>query len=82
LKGSEEGSEKESTQKSSHKSYQKSSQKIIKLMQEDSTITIAALAETLSVTDRAVKKQIKNLKAKGRIRRIGPDRGGHWEVVQ
>ena len=50
-------------------------------MQRDSTITIAALAETLGVTDRAIKKQIKKLKAEGRIRRIGPDRGGHWEVV-
>ncbi len=69
--GSEKGSEKESSQESS----QNSSQKIIKLMQGDSTITIAAL------TDRAVKKQIKKLKAEDRIRRIGPDRGGHWEVV-
>jgi len=60
---------------------QKSFQKIIKLMQGDSTITIAALSEALGVTDRAVKKQIKKLKAEGRIRRVGPDRGGYWEVV-
>jgi ATP-dependent DNA helicase RecG len=82
LKERKEGSEKESSQERAQKSSQKSSQKIITLMQGDSTITIAALAETLGVTDRAVKKQIQKLKAEGRIRRIGPDRGGHWEVVR
>jgi ATP-dependent DNA helicase RecG len=59
---------------------QKSSQKIIDLMRGDPEITIAGLAKNLSVTDRAIKKQIKKLKAQGRIRRIGPDKGGHWEV--
>lgn len=61
-------------------SSQKSSQKIIDLMQGNPTITIADLAQTLSITDRAIKKQIEKLKAKGRIRRVGPDKGGHWEV--
>ena len=49
-------------------------------MQGNSTITIADLAQTLSITDRAIKKQIDKLKVKGRIRRVGPDKGGHWEV--
>ena len=59
----------------------KSSQKIIELMQSDPAITIADLASTIGVTDRAIKKQIETLKAQGRIRRIGPDKGGHWEVT-
>lgn len=61
---------------------QKSSQKIIELMQDDPTITIADLAQSVGVTDRAIKKQIEKLKAQGQIRRIGPDKGGHWEVVE
>ena len=51
-------------------------------MQRDPTITIAALARSVGITDRAIKKQIEKLKAKGQIWRIGPDKGGHWEVVE
>ena len=60
---------------------QKSSQEIIDLMRGDPETTIAGLANNLSVADRAIKKQIEKLKSQGRIRRIGPDKGGHWEVV-
>lgn len=65
----------------SQKSSQKSSQKIIELMRREPEITIAEMARALGVTDRAVKKQIEKMKSANRIRRVGPDRGGHWEVV-
>jgi ATP-dependent DNA helicase RecG len=68
------------TDTGSPKSSQKSSQKIIELMRGDPEITIAELTKNLSITDRAIKKQIEKLKVEGRIRRIGPDKGGHWEV--
>ena len=66
----------------SQKSSQKSSQKIVELLQSDPTITIARLAQDIGITDRAIKKQLERLRAEGRIRRIGPDKGGHWEVVE
>ena len=66
----------------SEKSSQKSSQKIMDLMRTDPAITIADLMQSIGITDRAIKKQIEKLKAQGRIRRIGPDKGGHWEVVE
>ena len=50
-------------------------------MQRNPKITIAGLAQAVGITDRAIKKQIEKLKAQGLIRRIGPDKGGHWEVV-
>ena len=50
-------------------------------MRVDQTITIAQLVENVGVKDRAIKKQIEKLKAQGRIRRVGPDKGGHWEVI-
>jgi len=68
--------------KSSQKSSQKSSRKIMDLMRTDPAITIADLVQNIGITDRAIKKQIEKLKAQGRIRRIGPDKGGHWEVVE
>ncbi len=66
----------ETTQKSS----QKSSQKIIELIAENPNITIKELAELLKITDRAVKKNIDGLKKAERLRRVGPDKGGYWEV--
>ena len=35
----------------------------------------------LSLTRRGVEEQIKSLKAKGIIRRVGPNKGAHWEVI-
>jgi ATP-dependent DNA helicase RecG len=69
-------------EKSSQKGSQKSSQKIVELMQGDPTVTKVDLAQSVGVTDRAIKKQIEKLKAQGQIRRIGPDKGWHWEVVE
>ncbi|MDQ1311482.1 RNA-binding domain-containing protein [Methanothrix sp.] len=68
--------------KGSQKGSQKSSQKIIEFMRNDPTITIADLALRVGITDRAIKKQIEKLKAQDRIRRIGPDKGGRWQVTE
>jgi predicted ArsR family transcriptional regulator len=38
------------------------------------------LAKSLGISRQAVQKHLSNLKAAGRLRRIGPDKGGHWEV--
>ena len=40
------------------------------------------MAETLGISRRAIAKQITNLKNNNLLRRIGPDKGGHWEVVE
>ncbi len=69
-------------EKASQKSSQKSSQKIIELMQNDPAITIADLALRIGITEWAIKKQIRKMKAQGRIQRIGPDKGGRWQVAE
>lgn len=63
------------------KSSQKSSQKIIDLISDNMNITIEGLATELNISGRAVKKQLAKLKQEGVLRRVGPDKGGHWEVV-
>ncbi|MDR0843329.1 MAG: winged helix-turn-helix transcriptional regulator [Acidobacteriota bacterium] len=40
------------------------------------------LAVLISVSPATIKDQIKRLKDKGMIRCIGPDNGGHWEIVK
>ena len=63
------------------KSSQKSSQKILVLLKDNPEMTIADLAMALVLTDRAIKKQLEKLKLSGQLRRVGPDKGGHWEVL-
>lgn len=44
-------------------------------------ITQRQLHAETGLTRRGVEWQLQRLKTDGRIRRVGPDKGGHWEVV-
>lgn len=63
-------------------SSQKSSQKIIVLVSKNRNVTTEEMATAIGISGRAVKKQLSKLKQQGIIKRIGPDKGGYWEVVQ
>ncbi|MFZ3114295.1 MAG: HTH domain-containing protein [Syntrophales bacterium] len=67
---------------SSPNSSPKTEDRIIELLRQDSSITTEELGKTIGISKRAVLKQIDKLKEQGRLRRIGPARGGHWEVVE
>lgn len=67
------------TQKSSQMKGD-SAQMIVALMKSDAHITTTAIAERLGISRRAVAKHVAKLKEKGVIVRVGPDKGGHWEV--
>ncbi len=55
--------------------------KILKAMAANPHITAAELSGIIGISERKVKENIKKLKEKGLLRRIGPDKGGRWEVV-
>ncbi|WP_095646851.1 HTH domain-containing protein [Pseudomonas indica] len=59
---------------------EKSSEKILALLRAEPWLSARALAERLGVTSRAVEKQIGRLRDQGRLRRIGPAKGGYWQV--
>ena len=67
--------------KSSVKGSVKSSVKIIEMMKENPEITIPMIAEMLHKTTRAIEKSIAKLQSNGFVKRVGPDKGGHWEVL-
>ncbi|MFN0119547.1 MAG: ATP-binding protein, partial [Blastocatellia bacterium] len=67
--------------KGSLKSSLKSSLKILELMRRNPEITIAELALQMGIGDRAIRKQITKLKQQNLLERIGPDKGGHWKVI-
>lgn len=76
-KSSEKGSE-----KGSEKSSEKSSEKIFAMIKLNPNVTTSEMVLTLGISERAVFKQIKLLKEANRIRRVGPDKGGHWEIIE
>ena len=60
---------------------QKTSQKIVELIQNNKEISTQEMANIIGIDRRNIARQIKNLQTKGIIRRVGPDKGGHWEVI-
>ncbi|MGN0854314.1 MAG: Fic family protein [Kiritimatiellia bacterium] len=68
-------------EKSNQKSSQKSDQKILSIMKSMPDITMTEIANATGLSIAGVKKNIRKLKDANLIRRVGPDKGGHWEVV-
>ncbi len=77
-KSSEKSSEKD---QNLEKSSEKTDVEILTRLAENPDMTISKLAGILGVTTRAIEKQLAKLQEQGRLRRVGPARGGHWEVL-
>ncbi len=75
------GANEEGSEKSSEKGSEKSSEKVLVLIADSPALTAREIAKKLGMTPRAVEKHVANLKKRGLLHRIGPDKGGHWEVV-
>jgi ATP-dependent DNA helicase RecG len=74
--------EAKTAQKTDQKTTQKTDQKIIALIRQKPEITRKELAIELGITDSGIKYHLKKMQDKGLLRRVGPDKGGHWEVVR
>ena len=59
----------------------KTGEKILDLIKQNIHITAGELAQSINVSKKTIEWIIKQLKTKGKLRRIGPDKGGHWEVL-
>ena len=55
--------------------------RVLALIAEFPVITTGELAERIGISAKGIEWQLRKLKAYGRIRRIGDDHGGHWEIV-
>jgi len=64
------------------KGGQKTADQVVELLRDHPNLTQAGLVAALGICRSAVQKHLANLKAAGRLRRIGPDKGGHWEVEE
>jgi ATP-dependent DNA helicase RecG len=55
---------------------------ILRLIYSNKRISISGMAKEVGISTTAVHKNLTKLKQKGILRRVGPDKGGHWEVVR
>ena len=68
--------------KTTEKSVEKSVEKIIRHLSENPHATQNELAVVTGLSVCGVEKNLMILKKSGRLRRVGPDKGGHWEVIE
>ncbi len=55
--------------------------RMLSLIKENPYITIAQLAAIIGMSTTALENNLKLLKQKGLLKRIGSDKGGHWKVI-
>ena len=78
----------ESDQKSDQKrgiwpeKWSEKTSQILDAITANNAITIAMLQEQLNLRNTTLKKILREMQNVGIIRRVGPDKGGHWEVIE
>ena len=61
---------------------EKTREKILSNLNETPYITMNELAKIVGISKKGVEWQIAKVKKEGRIKCIGPDKGGYWEVAE
>ena len=54
----------------------------IDILREHPAYTLAEVAEILEKSTSAVERAARKLREHGRLRHIGPQKGGHWEIIE
>ena len=55
---------------------------ILEEIGKNTYITAQQLSDILGISLRKTKENLSKLKERGIIRRVGPDKGGHWEIIK
>lgn len=59
----------------------KTPERILSLLAGTPTLSIPDLAQQIGKSESAIERAIRKLREAGRLARIGPDKGGHWQVL-
>ncbi|MDZ4759119.1 MAG: ATP-binding protein [Bacteroidota bacterium] len=57
-----------------------STDKVMYFIANNETITISELSEKINVGERTIKRILKQLQDENKIKRLGGNKGGHWEI--
>jgi len=60
----------------------KSSGLILDMIRRQPEITIPEMAEALGKSTRAIEMQLAKLRKSGKVQRVGPAKGGRWEITE
>ena len=60
----------------------KTSVKILEILDQEPALTLAQVAQKVGRTTRAVELATSKLVKAGRLKYVGPQKGGHWEVLK
>ena len=55
---------------------------ILELLSKNQNLTRDEIAARLTLSSETVKEYLARLKEKGLLQRVGPDKGGHWEILK
>ena len=80
LNGTEQVTEKP-TEKPTEK-LSKNQCKIINLIEQNPRVTSEEISKLIGIRSDTVRDNILTLKTKGLLKRIGPDKGGYWEIIE
>lgn len=58
-----------------------SAQKILLHLQLEPASTAKDLAQKIGITEKGVRYHLEQLKKQGKLRHVGPTKGGYWEVI-
>ena len=61
---------------------EKTVEKILSIIEKNSKVTQDELTKLTGLTRRGVEWNIDQLKKQGILKRIGPDKGGYWEIIE
>ena len=56
--------------------------RILQLLHDQPEASIVEMRRRIGLSERTIKRRLAELKQQGRLRRIGSDRKGHWEVME
>ena len=71
-----------SAQENSQKTQQKTQQKILNLIKRNPNITTQEMSDIIGIDRSNVWRNMKMMQQQSIIRRVGPDKGGHWEIIE
>ncbi|MEI6338780.1 MAG: ATP-binding protein [Verrucomicrobiota bacterium] len=72
----------ETSGKTRGKTREKTREKILGLLAAEPGISMASLASQLGLSAKGIEWQMRRLTADGIVRRVGPAKGGHWQVLE
>ena len=55
---------------------------ILDVIRENNAVSLKELAQKIGVASKTIQRDLGRLKSENVIRRIGPDKGGYWQIMK